>query len=148
MTQKQNANVERAKKEIGVVWTEYQQVTPVRLRFGQVCYEWQQKLKTTEMAAVWQELHIPEKEALREMESYLESIGQERLHIEKRTNREEPDEFEDIRKVALSMLALGHKELQKTDVKLSLLDSAKTWAGCKLKEKEHEHNETAPVRQQ
>jgi len=147
MTQQQNAEVELAKKEIGVVWIEYQQVAPVRLRFGQVCYEWQQKLKTTEMASVWKELRIPEKEALREMDSYLGSVGQERLHIEKRTNREEPDAFEDIRKVALSMLALGYKELQKTDAKLSLLDSAKTWARCKLKEKEHEHNETALVYQ-
>lgn len=143
-----NTELDCAKKEIGAAWVEYQKVALVRLRFGQVCYQWQQKLKTTELASVWRELKIHEKDALREMDSYLESIGQTRLHIEKRTNREDPDDFEDIRKVALAMLTLGYKELQKTDVKLSLLDSAKTWACCKLKEKQNEHNETASVHQQ
>lgn len=124
-----------AKEEIGLAWEKYQQVSPICLRFGQVCYEWQQKLKTTELKAVWAELKIPERKAAVEMDSYLSSLGQERLRIEKRSNREEPDNFEDIRKVAIMMLKLGYVELKKTDVKAGLLDSAKTWAYCQLKEK-------------
>jgi hypothetical protein len=126
-----------ATKEIGDSWAEYQKVAvPVCRRFGQVCYEWQQKLKTTELKKVWTELKIDEPVALQEMDAYLGSIGQTRLKIEKRTNREEPDAFEDIRKVALTIVSLGYKELQKTDVKRSLLDSAKTWARGKLQEKQ------------
>lgn len=140
--------VSEAKKEIGQAWSEYQQTAPVRIRFGQVCYEWQQKLKTTELSAVWLELKIKEKDALRAMDSYLESQGQTRLHIEKRHNREEPDKFEDIRKISIAMLNLGHKEMQKTDIKPSLMDSAKTWALCRLKEKHYEYYETPSVHQQ
>jgi|SRR5271163_3776780 len=130
---------QQAAAEIGVAWVEYKQVQTVRLRFGQICYEWQQKLKTTELASVWKTLKIPESEAYREMDAYLESAGVKRLHLEKRTNRDEPDSFEDIRKVALAMLRLGYKEMKKTDIKRGLLDSAKTWARCALEEKQKEN---------
>lgn len=131
-----SALVEQAKRELQVAWNDYQQVKPVCIQFGHVCYDWQQKLKTTELTQVWAELGIKEVEALREMDSYLDSIGVKRIGIEKRTNREQPDNFEDIRKIAISIFRAGYAEMRKTDVSSTLLDSARTWALGKLKEKE------------
>jgi hypothetical protein len=54
-------------------------------------------------------------------------------HAEKRKNRNEPiDDFEEVRKVAIKMLNIGMREMKKTEANHSLLDSAKTWAQCKL----------------
>src|SRR2546425_5148442 len=60
-----------------------------------------------------------------------------RPHAEKRKNRNEPvDDFEDVRRAALKMLAIGYREMQKTEANHSLLDSAKTWAQCKLEDRD------------
>ena len=54
-------------------------------------------------------------------------------HAEKRKNRNEPiDDFKEVRKVAIKMLNIGMREMKKTEANHSLLDSAKTWAQCKL----------------
>jgi hypothetical protein len=54
-------------------------------------------------------------------------------HEEKRKNRDEPvDDFEEVRAVAIKMLNIGLREMRKTEANHSLLDSAKTWALCKL----------------
>jgi hypothetical protein len=54
-------------------------------------------------------------------------------HAEKRKNRNEPvDDFEEVRAVAIKMLNIGLREMRKTEANHSLLDSAKTWALCKL----------------
>lgn len=129
----------QAKDEIGAAWMAYKNVKPVCLKFGDVCYTWQQKLGTVGLEAVWKELKIPAPEGYREMDGYLESQGVTRLRIEKRSNRDTPDEFEDIRKVALTMLNLGFKNLKQTDIKASLLDSAKKWALSRLNEKNREN---------
>ncbi len=56
--------------------------------------------------------------------------------VEKRKNRNYPvDTFEDVRRTAINMLHIGHRELKKTEANHSLLDSAKTWAQYKLEEK-------------
>jgi hypothetical protein len=58
-------------------------------------------------------------------------------HAEKRKHRNEPvDDFEDVRRAAIKMLNVGHCEMKKTEANHSLLDSAKTWAQCKLQSKE------------
>lgn len=58
-------------------------------------------------------------------------------HAEKRKHRNEPvDDFEDVRRAAIKMLNIGHREMKKTEANHSLLDSAKTWAQCKLETKE------------
>ncbi len=57
-------------------------------------------------------------------------------HAEKRKNRNEPvDDFEEVRAVALRMLNIGLREMRKTEPNHSLLDSAKTWALCRLAER-------------
>jgi hypothetical protein len=54
-------------------------------------------------------------------------------HVERRKNRNEPvDDFEEVRAVAIKMLNIGLREMRKTEANHSLLDSAKTWAQCKL----------------
>lgn len=65
--------------------------------------------------------------------------GIERLHIEKRTNRSEPpDSFEVLRKLAKNMLNLGFVKLRETNIDASHLSAAKTWALCRLEEKQLE----------
>jgi len=57
--------------------------------------------------------------------------------VEKRKNRYEPvDDFGEVRLAAIKMLNIGHREMKKTEPNHSLLHSAKTWAKCRLEEKE------------
>jgi hypothetical protein len=137
--------ISQAKQEINEAWTRCGKMSEQEgLTFGQTCYEWQQKLVTKGgvgnkgkgIVAILQQLSIPERTAYWWITKYKES--QEIGNVsERRKNRNEPvDDFEEIRACAIKMLNVGLQEMRKTEANHSLLDSAKTWATNRLKQRE------------
>lgn len=134
-------------EEIKTAWTNCKQAEKHGLEFGRICYEWQTKFKTVGgvgnkgkgIHAIWQKLSIPPSTAYRWIDAYMESQGIVRLHIEKRKNRSAPpDSFEVLRDIVKQAHNLGFKHLQETGgIDASHFDAAKTWAHCRIEEKEH-----------
>lgn len=131
------------KKEISKKWKKCQKAEKYGLEFGQACYIWRERLQkegsTFTLDDVWKDLNISPDAGNRWVGAYMKENGIERLHIEKRTNRSEPpDSFEVLRKLAKKMLNLGFAQLRETNIDASHLSAAKTWALCRLEEKQLE----------
>jgi hypothetical protein len=143
-------DIQSIKTEIAAAWKNCIQTEKYGLEFGRVCYEAQQKFRTVGgvgnkgkgIAAIWRELNIPERTAYRWIDSWMESKGLVRLHIEKRNNRSEPpDSFEVLRSMALNALQDGFKSVQGDS---SHVDAAKTWARLRLLDKLNDAGEPIP----
>jgi transposase-like protein len=79
------------KREIATAWKNCKQAEKYGLKFGEVCFEWQRKLKTSGgvgnkgkgIVATLQQLSIPERTAYRWINLYKESIGLKESKAEK-----------------------------------------------------------------
>jgi len=106
------------------------------LEFGKTCAEWEQKLGAEELLGIYKNLAIKPSDAKWWVDRYWESTGIKKAKQERRVHRDEPDNFEDIRVLALEMLRLGFKALEKDESKnLRQLRNAKDWAMAKLQSK-------------
>ena len=131
------------KQDLLKKWHQCRRAEKYGLEFGKACYAWRQKLiqtgSTTTLEDVWKDLKITDDAGNRWLSVYMKANGIERLHIEKRKNRSEPpDSFEVLRALAKKMLTIGFQQLKETDIDPSHLDAAKTWAMCRLEEKQNE----------
>jgi len=122
--------IEQAKIEISKAW----EVVRINgLEFGKICAEWEQRLNPDELLSVYQSLAIKPSDASWWIRKYK---GLKQAKQERRVHRAEPDNFEDIRALALAMLQIGFKELEKDASKdIRQLRNAKDWAIAKLKSK-------------
>jgi hypothetical protein len=134
-----------AEIEISEAWRRYQRTEKDRLELGRVNHKWWEEFKTQGgvgnkgegICAIWVKLNIPKTTAYRSIDEYMTVAGLSRPRREKRTNRAEPpDSFEVLRALAKKMLNLGFQELRKTNTEPSHLAAAKTWALCRLEEKQ------------
>lgn len=131
-----------AKAEIIPAWEKCKQTEKYGIEFGKICFKWREKLiyddSLYRVEDLWKELNIPEGSGRRWLSAYMKSEDIKLVKIEKRTNRSEPpDDFEVLRKLAKKMLNIGFKTLKETNIDPSHLSAAKTWANCRIEEKEY-----------
>lgn len=131
-----------AEKEIAEAWQKCQKSEKDNLEFGRVCCSWRDKFgsrgsrKGQGLAQILSKLGIKEGRAYYWMKEYESPLEEEPWNPsdERRKNRDDPvDDFEELRTLAIDMLALGYKGM-KNDKPSSHLSTAWDWAKLKLKE--------------
>ena len=121
--------IEQAKTEIATAW---EAVHTNGLKFGKICSEWEQRLGPEEVLSVYKSLGIKPSDASWWIRRHK---GLKLAKQERRVHRDAPDNFEDIRALALEMVRIGFKELSKNEQNIRQIRNAKDWAMCKLQSK-------------
>jgi|GEM_PF-3434405 hypothetical protein len=125
--------IEQAKAEISRTW---EKARTNGLEFGKTCAKWEKELGIDEILGLYKKLAIKPSDARWWIDRYKESTGLKKAQPERRQHRDDPDNFEDLRVLALEMIRLGFKELENAEPKnLRQLRNAKDWAMAKLQSK-------------
>ena len=84
------------------------------------------------MFALYGELAIKPSDAKKWVHRYLKTEGWKEVHTEKHPHRPTPDNFEDVRTLALEMLRQGFKMMAEEAKEIRPLRNAKDWAFARL----------------